>query len=98
MGMFYFSGTPAQSSAVSIRPPLESPDGRNNAIEIAFWNSLKEARHPDAFRTYLQLYPQGKFADVARLKIKELTEPPVNKPQERPLRSRGNPLIVAPTP
>jgi len=96
MGKFYFSGAPAQPPAVPIQPPW--PDGRDDAIEIAYWNSVKEAKYPDPFRAYLQQYPQGKFADVARLKIKEFTAPPVDKPQERVQRSRGNPLVVAPTP
>jgi hypothetical protein len=97
MGMFYFSGAPAQPPAVPIRPSPASPDGRADADEIA-WNSVKEAKYPDAFRDYLNRYPQGKYASLARLKIKELTEPPVDKPQQRPTRSRGNPLVVAPTP
>jgi uncharacterized caspase-like protein len=98
MGMFYFSGMPAQPPAVPLQPPPASPDGRDDAIETAFWNSVKEQKHADAFRNYLQWYPQGKFAGLARLKIKELTDPPVDKPQERAQRSRGNPLVVAPTP
>jgi uncharacterized caspase-like protein len=97
MGMFYFSEAPPQPPAVPIRPPLVSPDGRDDADESA-WNSVKEAKSPDAFRDYLQRYPQGKFAGLARLKIKELTEPRVDKPQEKAQRSRGNPLVVAPTP
>jgi uncharacterized caspase-like protein len=90
MGTFYFSGASA--------PPPALPDSRNDAIEIAFWNAIKEAKHSAAFRDYLQAYPQGQFAGLARLKIKEFMGPPMDQTLERPLRSRGNPLVVAPTP
>src|SRR5207249_2059974 len=88
MGMFYFSGAPAHPPAVLTQPPPVSSDGRDDAIEIAFWNWVKDQKHPDAFRDYLQWYPQGQFASRARLKIKELTEPPVGKSPDRGQQSR----------
>jgi hypothetical protein len=69
-GQFYFAGAPEQ----------QPTGGHNDAVEIAFWNSVKDAKTPDVFQAYLQQYPQGKFASLATLKIKELTEPPKPAP------------------
>jgi formylglycine-generating enzyme required for sulfatase activity len=63
-GQFYFTGAPDQPSTGS----------RDDAVEIAFWNSVKDDRTPDGFQTYLESYPQGKFAALARLKLKQLAE------------------------
>jgi uncharacterized caspase-like protein len=70
-GQFYFTSAPHS----------QSTDGHDNAVEIAFWNSVKDAKTPDVFQAYLQQYPQGKFASLATLKIKELTELPKPGPQ-----------------
>src|SRR5262249_48444449 len=70
-GQFYFAGAPDQ----------QPTGGNDDAVEIAFWNSVKDAKNPDAFQAYLQQYPRGKFASLATLKIKELTKPPKPRPQ-----------------
>jgi hypothetical protein len=54
----------------------ETASGNDDAVEIAFWNSVKDANHPDALHAYLQQYPQGKFASLAQVKLKELRAPP----------------------
>ena len=81
-GQFYFAGAPAQ----------QPTGGKDEAVEIAFWNSVKDDKTPDAFRTYLASYPQGKFAALARLKLKQLTETP------KPAPSSSAPETLRPTP
>src|SRR5262249_50624980 len=46
-GQFYFAGAPGQ----------QPPGGNDDAVEIAFWNSVKDDKNPDAFQTYLASYP-----------------------------------------
>ncbi len=41
-------------------------------IELAYWNSMKDSVSTAAFRAYLEQYPQGAFATLARLRIEEL--------------------------
>jgi hypothetical protein len=53
--------------------------------EIAFWESVKDSKNPAELQAYLQAYPQGKFAPLARLRITELggtpnATPPVATP------------------
>ena len=38
-------------------------------VEITYWNSIKNAGRMEFFQSYLVKYPQGLFADIARLKI-----------------------------
>jgi TPR repeat protein len=42
------------------------------SLELAFWNSVRDASDPEMLETYLRRYPDGIFADLARLKIKRL--------------------------
>src|SRR5262245_19201656 len=71
-GAFYFAGAADQQ-----RP------GGSVAVEITFWNSVKDAKNPDAFHAYLQQYPQGKFTSLATLNLKELTELPKPGPSSQ---------------
>jgi hypothetical protein len=83
-GQCYFAGAP--------EPQLTG--GHNDAVEIAFWNSVKDAKTPDVFQAYLQQYPQGKFASLATLKIKELMEPPKPAPPEETLTPPPVPVTI----
>jgi serine/threonine protein kinase len=56
----------------------------DNAIELAFWNSVKDSTEPQLYREYLSKYPDGRFASLASAKIqilsrKENPSPPVAK-------------------
>ena len=42
-------------------------------FEITYWNSVKDSSDPGPFELYLRQYPGGKFADLARQKLQELT-------------------------
>jgi hypothetical protein len=52
-------------------PPLPPPDR-----ELMFWNSVKDSRNPADFRIYLDQYPSGKFANLAKIRLEELELPP----------------------
>src|SRR5918911_1635315 len=56
-------------------PPRKSTPPRRSApaaAEIAFWNSIKDSTDPEDFKAYLQEYPNGKFAALARNRLKTL--------------------------
>jgi uncharacterized caspase-like protein len=54
---FYFGSPP---------PTGPSPE---QLKEIALWESIKDSTNPASFRSYLEQYPQGTFATLARLLI-----------------------------
>jgi len=42
--------------------------------EVLFWDSVKDSRDPRAYEEYLNQYPDGTFAGLARLRIETLSE------------------------
>jgi formylglycine-generating enzyme required for sulfatase activity len=52
--------------AVIPLPPPESPAARQDAYELAFWESIRSSENPAEYRAYLNAYPEGRFAPLAR--------------------------------
>lgn len=52
-----------------------SPDA-----EIVFWESVRDSDDPAAFEAYLEQFPQGTFAPLARMRLARLTEPAKKPP------------------
>ncbi|MFC5506356.1 MULTISPECIES: SUMF1/EgtB/PvdO family nonheme iron enzyme [Hyphomicrobiales] len=52
--------------AVIPLPPPESPAARQDAYELAFWESIRSSENPAEYRAYLNAYPDGRFAALAR--------------------------------
>ena len=66
---------------------------------MAFWNSIRDSDNPLAFQSYLDKYPLGDFAALARLRIGELEQAavpaePVPAPTPKPDRSPDQDLEV----
>ncbi|MEZ5428579.1 MAG: caspase domain-containing protein [Pyrinomonadaceae bacterium] len=71
---------PAGGSSGSISQPVDlGPSAKT--IELTFWNSIKDSTNPESFRAYLRKYPNGDFAEIARIKIQSLTEGAKPDPQ-----------------
>ena len=54
-----------------------TPMARGNAVarasaEQLFWSSVKDSRDAESYRAYIDQYPNGVFAGLARLRIKKL--------------------------
>jgi Domain of unknown function (DUF4189)/TIR domain/Putative peptidoglycan binding domain len=70
---------PAQPASSVAAPPSQSaiatPPERGldaSRIEVTFWNSIKDEKNPYLFEAYLKRYPDGAFADIARITLEEL--------------------------
>lgn len=59
------SATPAAPATATA--PAEDP-----AVEMAFWESVKDSDDPAMFTAYLRQYPQGAFASIAEARIQAL--------------------------
>jgi len=59
-----------------------------------YWNSVKDAQEPALFESYLKRYPQGQFAQIARIRIDGLrrTAPQTFGSQATAPEVRGNPV------
>jgi hypothetical protein len=73
---------PAPAQAAVAPPPTatDTPAASGETTEIAFWNSIRDRNEPGELRAYLEKYPNGLFADLARLRLARL--------ETTPLRSR----------
>jgi hypothetical protein len=78
LGDFYFKVAAAQQSSAA----LGQVD--STAVELAFWDSVKASSVPAEYAAYLEEYPQGRFAALARARIRTVEEkepPPAVAPE-----------------
>jgi hypothetical protein len=73
------SAAPVQPAPSVLAPPPRSdtatppePSLDATRVEVAFWNSIKDEKNPNLFEAYLKRYPNGAFADIARITLDEL--------------------------
>ena len=60
--------------------PAETAPGLSPA-EMMFWESIKDSNDPDAYESYLESFPKGLFASLAR---RRAAHPPRDAPGEPP--------------
>jgi len=58
---------PAADKAADATP--KAPD--DATLELAFWESIKNDKNPQLFQAYLNRYPKGVFADIARINLQQ---------------------------
>jgi formylglycine-generating enzyme required for sulfatase activity len=85
----------AATTAKRNRPKSSQPSGtQNNALtELAFWQTVKDSTNPEDFNAYLQEYPNGKFAALAKNRLKALEGP---KSSTNPSSTNPNPTPTNP--
>ena len=78
-GDFYFVGAPTQLAAApsggkgaATTTVVQTVDPK--AVELSFWESIKDSRQADDFRDYLTKYPDGQFAGLAKRRIATLSQ------------------------
>jgi hypothetical protein len=71
-GQVYLKAEPSPASLASARPPATNPAAYERELELSYWNSVKDSRSPVQLQTYLDRYPSGTFANLARAMIGEL--------------------------
>ncbi len=42
-------------------------EAEQSAMELSFWNTVKDSNDPDLLRTYVRRFPEGVYADLARV-------------------------------
>ena len=77
-------------------PPVLRGGGGSNA-EFIFWDSIKNSTNPAEFAAYLQAYPEGHFAALARIRMAALAPPQTagNTPPAGPGAAKGQPPAEA---
>ncbi len=66
-GDFFFVPPSAPASPVAT--------GENPAIEMAFWDAVKNSTNPAEFRAYVTKYPNGNFTPLAQARLEAFSAP-----------------------
>jgi hypothetical protein len=61
-GQFYFTAP----AATATTPETSQPN-----LELAFWDSIKSEKNPRLFEAYLNRYPNGTFAEIAKVMLQD---------------------------
>jgi len=67
------SGSPAVDAAIVPTPTPER-------FELEFWRSIKDSEDPEDYEAYLEAYPEGRFAPLAKRRAKSLREKEAQAP------------------
>lgn len=68
-GQFYFRAPPTIAATEPLQPPSRSDPA---VMELALWDSVKGANTPGELQAYLNRYPGGVFADVAKARLQAM--------------------------
>jgi uncharacterized protein YgiM (DUF1202 family) len=96
-GDFYFNAAtavPAAPAAAATAPPGADP------VEMAFWDAIKRSANPADYKAYLDTYPNGHFAALARVRAAAASPEPAasSPPPASPPAPQQQAAAVAPPP
>ncbi|MGE3642327.1 MAG: DUF4189 domain-containing protein [Beijerinckiaceae bacterium] len=69
------AGLPAITKP-AIAQGAAAPSAAQRQAEITFWTSIKDSKNAEEYKAYLEAFPNGLFAALARLRIKQLASAP----------------------
>jgi class 3 adenylate cyclase len=61
---------PLDAATPSLRSE-EAAAGETHSVEVVFWESIKESTRAADYEAYLEQYPEGSFAPLARTRLEE---------------------------
>ena len=70
------AGAPAQDSS---RTSGSGTQGSSQEVELEFWRAIKDGNDPDDFELYVQQFPSGIYAALAKRKIAKLRGVPLEE-------------------
>ena len=53
--------------------PVQATTVDNSALDLEFWQSIKESNNKNMFREYLRQFPSGVYSGLAKIKLQELS-------------------------
>lgn len=70
IGNFSFNAAANSASTTTGKPGVMLEDG--GALEAEYWGTIKNSTEATDFQEYLKEYPQGRYTQLARLKLRQL--------------------------
>ena len=89
-GNFYFFGPTTVTPVATVRPPSAIDEAQR---EDRYWEDTKSAGNRDGFEAYLEQYPRGRYASLARANINRLASSLASSLPAAPV--RANPTGAA---
>ena len=80
----------------SVPEPALSPD--RSQFDLTFWESIKDSLHPRDYLAYLDQFPDGVFAWLAKNRIAALEDEVANKTRPAPLAINEEPQVLTSAP
>ena len=71
---YFVSAAPVAAPAATAAATTAAVDPKT--IELTFWAAIKDSQSPDDFQAYLDKYPDGDFAGLAKLRVKQFGAKP----------------------
>jgi formylglycine-generating enzyme required for sulfatase activity len=72
------------------------PKDSAEQYELTFWDSIKDSTHASDYEAYLQAYPNGRFAGLARARVERLKAAAPRPETSKPEATRQEPPRPAP--
>jgi hypothetical protein len=91
VGAFYFSGPKNDGSASPAANELKVDPA---AFELSYWETIKNSTSADDFKAYIEKYPSGQFASLAKNRISSL-EPSTKPVESKPAANDGSATELA---
>ncbi|MCP4934218.1 MAG: PDZ domain-containing protein [bacterium] len=82
---------PLPASGAEDRQAQITQIAQTDEAEITFWQSVKDSKEADELEAYLQAFPSGKFAPLAKIRLKKLK---INKAAAPVPSQKDEPRIV----
>jgi hypothetical protein len=70
---FYFANAEPATSGPQLTQRA-APSAPDHSVEVAYWNAALSVNNCDSVRAYLARYPQGLFADLAKISERNLCD------------------------
>lgn len=70
---------PQKKSSVKAARQSGRTTGSSKQAELMFWSTIQNSSNPADFKAYLEQYPQGKFAGLARIRIGGQSNPDTSR-------------------
>ena len=85
------------AEAEKLSPTIPKSQQATMEMELAFWQSIQNSKNPASFKAYLEQFPQGTFAALAKVKIDALETKKLDEERKR-LKAKKKKMVEKETP